>query len=142
MGKLFQVVSVDDLSTQIPFVATRGGTDLRENAVYVRRQGVTCEANHDELQELINRRLGTGHSTKHEMSLGSHLEDLRLLYSYLPRFSPLVQSLSNQFRAMMAEIPNPEYPAKDFETFIRRMIDIKKRVVENEVKRAGERPGE
>jgi len=87
-GKKFQVVFVDDCPEYVPFIARANGQGIRENAIYVRRGTSTEEANYEELQEIINRRLRTGYCTK-EFSLDRHLAELRILYKYYDPFGDL-----------------------------------------------------
>jgi hypothetical protein len=56
-GKSFQVLLVGYDPTHLPFLAKRDGDDVRNNAVYVRRGTASTEANHEELQRILNRRL-------------------------------------------------------------------------------------
>lgn len=74
VGKKFQVVLVEDNPSHLPFVCLADGDGARENAIYVRRGTNTIEANHDELQHLINRRIETGYSSSRELALQEHLE--------------------------------------------------------------------
>ncbi len=141
VGKCFQVVFVQDEPTHIPFVALREGTGIRRNVIYIRREGQTEEASHDELQVVINRRLATGHSTKREMALAARLEELRYLYS-------LVRPTVSRFAEVMLwagdpmQIANPKYPAEDFEAFVVRLIAAKKLQVEGQlaVSEVGDHP--
>jgi len=133
-GKNFQVLLVADEPEQIPFLPINETTGLKKTAVYVRRLASTEEATYEELQDVINRRLKTGHSTETMLNLLDHMEHLKTLYSYLekhhlryPAFDPLL----NIPRLMGAvQEANKEYPKEDYEAFIVRMIDEKKKVIE------------
>lgn len=126
IGKKFQVVLVEDNPTHLPFVCPSDGGNIRMNAIYVRRGTETVEASHDELQQLINRRIETGYSSSRELSLQEHLEQLRILYKQI-----LMYTVSPVLRGIMKlHLSIPVYPEEDYEQFIARMIESKKRLIE------------
>lgn len=55
-GKKFQVIIIKDLPIQIPFISLSDGIDIKKGIVYVRRQGSTEPATHEELQDIVHRR--------------------------------------------------------------------------------------
>jgi hypothetical protein len=132
VGKRFQVLLVVYSVDHIPFVSIRAsGNEIQAGRIYVRREGLTSEATHDELQKIINRRIEAGYSTTPEVDLKQHLEQLRLLYSELPRYVSTLAtmlgvspSVSTIFRR-----ENPALPKEDFEAFVGRMIECKKVVI-------------
>jgi hypothetical protein len=137
-GKSFQVLLVEDDPAHLPFVATRNGTDLRSNRIYTRRAAATQEASYEELQRIINRRLETGYSSRRELHLRSHLEQLRILYEQVSPFTTkgLLEDIIQ--RTMWAttltkQVPNPSYPEEDYETFVASVIARKKRRIELEL---------
>lgn len=133
IGKRYQVVFVEDLPTHLPFVAIRGGTKIRQSAIYIRHEAETEEANYDELQGIINRRLATGHSTQGEIDLNTHLEQLKVLYSFVPRRHGSVGAYLNLGVLKALSTPNPKYPQEDFEAFVVRMIEQKKSRIAEEL---------
>jgi len=134
-GKSFQVLLVEDDQAHLPFVAMRDGTHVRGNAIYTRRGVATEEANYDELQRIINRRLETGYSSRRELDLQAHVEQLRVLYEQVSpyRMNVLSELLSRSMFQVMRRVPNPSYPEEDYETFIVRTIARKKRRIEMEL---------
>lgn len=132
VGKLFQVIFVHDRPDNVPFVALRGGTGLRAGAIYVRREGQTEEANYDEVQKLIAARLLALPQTLEARNLKEHLEELKILYAEIPRylhnlgalFVPLPNWLVGESK------PNPDYPNEDYPTFVRKLIERKKALIE------------
>ena len=87
--KGFQVVVVEDRPQHIPFLANAGGANIQCNVVYVRDGAATPPATHDQLQNIINRRLATGHSTRRELTRHEHLEELKALYGQIPARLPM-----------------------------------------------------
>jgi len=124
-GKKFQVALIDHGVEHAPFVSLRAGTGIRASAIYVRREASTEEANYDELQGIINRRIGSGNSTSGEQNLKKELELLRTLYGEIPA---RVSSLSG-FLTMGSSIgfdrPNPKYPEGGIDAFILDLIVLK-----------------
>ncbi len=126
-GKKFQVLLIDYNPEYIPYVAVKNSTDLRDTAIYVRRDGQTVEANYDELQKVLNSRIATRHSTKEELDLKQHLEQLKALYSELPRSSLFVPSASAIFGRTQV------HEGVSYGEFVEELIADKKRVLKNTI---------
>jgi hypothetical protein len=133
VGKRFQVVFVEDDPTHLPFVAEKNGASIRRAAVYARHEGMTEEAGNDELQAMINRRLATGHSTQREIDLKTHLDQLQVLYSALSGKHLNLGAVMSKMAVAGLSVPNPKYPSEDFEAFVLRMIEEKKRRIAEEL---------
>ena len=108
-GKKFQVVIVESDENQIPYLAKRGGKEIRNNRIYVRRGTESVEANDDEIQRLLDLRLRISEEVR-QQGLEEDLRQLQALYNEI-----------NLFR------PNLFNPGHD--TFIKHCIDIKKTVI-------------
>lgn len=145
-GKRFQLVSVMSDPEHLPFVAVRANGDARASAIYVRRGTESVEANHDELQRIINARVTTGHSTRAAMDLEEHLDQLKVLEERIPRtlvssdFSGALASIgrlyAQQIQGMFGNSvtkPNPTFPAEDYQGFVARMFEAKKKRIEQEL---------
>jgi len=147
IGRRFQVVLADDDPRHLPYVATGSGDGVRETAIYVRRGTSTEEANNEELQRVINRRLSTGYSSQVEMDLQTHIEQLKVLFRQIDRAHVIVKggvvervsgalAKNTDFQNFLGRsevVPNSTYPKEDFENFIARMIDRKKKRIEIEL---------
>jgi predicted HTH transcriptional regulator len=120
IGKKFQVVVVFDLPEYLPFVSGSESTDIKRTAVYVRRGTASEEANYEELQKLMNRRIQTGYSTQSEFDLNKELQELKILYGQINR------AISAQRKVFI-----PEFPQEEYEDFIVRMIKLKKQRIES-----------
>ena len=132
-GKNFQFIFIEDDPEHIPLVAAAEGKGIQKAAIYVRRGTKTEGANYEELQELINRRLETGHSSRTELILDDHLRDLYNLYQRIPRYrSGLTEAMS---KLTPLTYDNPNYPKEGFDEFVSRMIKIKKEEIVRLVKR-------
>jgi len=141
VGKLFQVIFVHARPDSLPFVAQRGTTGLRSGAIYVRREGQTEEASYEEVQTLVRQRLAAAPQTEEARGIKEHLEELKVLYAEIPRnlnapgslFEPLFSKTAQQFASMFVgeSRVNPNYPAEDYQAFVRRALDSKKILIES-----------
>ncbi len=124
--KKFQVILVEDDKKHVPYVSAAASDSIRSGAIYVRRGTSTEEANYEEVQRIINKRVETRYSSQKELDLQSHLEQLKVLYSHAPitSDSPLVQ-----FMRVMGGHAN----RKEFEAFILDVIEKKQRRIESEL---------
>lgn len=138
-GKSFQVLFVEDDPAHLPFLSIRDGRHVKSNKVYTRRGVATDEANHDEVQRIVSRRLETGYSSRRELDLRTHLEQLRVLYEQLSPYSTksllgdLVSSRTFWQTALTKRVPNPSYPEEDYDVFVANIIARKKRRIEMEL---------
>lgn len=134
-GKTFQVLLVPDDATQLPFVSKADGDGITQGSVYVRDGTESRTATHTQLQQLINRRLGTGHSTSRELSLKEHLDELEILFNKIPERigggSLLSVAVAQAIRGAMMEpgTPNPDYPKESLAQFLNRAVEVKKKVI-------------
>lgn len=79
-GRKFQVLIVEYDPKQIPILCLKSGDDIKSNVLYIRNGTSTTEANHNDVQQIINKRLDTGYSSKNNVILYEHLEQLKTLY--------------------------------------------------------------
>jgi hypothetical protein len=150
-GLKFQVLLVEDNPEHIPFLCLADGPKEVEGTVYVRDGTESKRASYRQLQDLINRRLATGHSTQRELTLTDHLADIRMLYqqidktrtrwmrdkpSYLEELG-IAAVIGGVLGERRIEEQNPEYPKEAYEAFIRRMIETKGLVIETFLRRGG-----
>ncbi len=138
IGKKFQVLFIEDKVKSIPFISQGDSEGIRKNAVYVRRGSKSEEVCYEELQKIINRRVETGYSSTNILKLDEHIEQLKHLYSEIDRFhyrnapaANFLRNITNMTRGLYGEpVKNPAYPDEDLESFIARMISVKKKKIE------------
>jgi predicted HTH transcriptional regulator len=133
-GRKFQVIFIDYNPEYIPFLSKIDGDGIRKNNIYVRRGTESEEANYEEIQKLINIKIETGYSTTSEVILEEHLAQLKILYSNIKKYHN--HSIGQIMSTMMGNIldqkvPNTKFPSEDFDDFIVKMIDLKKKRIEN-----------
>ncbi|MEK3905015.1 AlbA family DNA-binding domain-containing protein [Paenibacillus sp. FSL R7-0179] len=141
-GKVFQVLIVEYDENRLPWISRNNGKDIKSKTIYVRSGTNSQEASHEDVQRLINLRIETQFSTKPGIELGEHLSQLKILYGQIEEkikkrsqspiafdFSRLAKQLYGNFEL----VDNPNYPKENYEEFISRMIDAKKKVIEKEI---------
>lgn len=79
-GKKFQVVLVEYSEKLLPLLSLKEGDGVRANVAYVRDGTESVEANHEQLEHLINLRIESGYTSTHTLDLREHLDQLRALY--------------------------------------------------------------
>mgnify|MGYP001618825250 CR=1 FL=1 len=130
-GKKFQVLLVEDTPQYIPFLSLREGEHIKKNAIYYRGQTNTEEATHDQVQEILNRRIDTAYSTSKEMRFRDHLNQLKELYEMTPEnylTYPWFSNLHGMFG--LHSVRNPFHPEEGFDDFIIKMIKIRKEIIQ------------
>lgn len=142
VGKKFQVVLVEHDPKHLPFVAASGGDGIRNNAIYIRRGASTEEANYEELQSVINKRIETGHSSSKEITLYMHLGQLEsLMRSLSNRYEELVNSDTDELLVLIGpehynEVFYDSTPGTDDDEmviFLKDVIEKKKKQIEVEL---------
>jgi hypothetical protein len=118
-------VLIEDNPLDLPFVCCGDSKYTRKAAIYIRRGTSTEEANYDELQEVINRRIETGYSSQGEIDLQKHLNELRTLYTNIQHYHFQVGSVLPS--ALHKFYPNS--PREDFDEFLLHIIEQKKRLI-------------
>ncbi len=129
VGKSFQVLLVEHNPKYIPYLCLNNGDGIKSNVVYVRRGTSSTEANHDELERLINKRIDSGYSSTNILKIEEHLEQLKVLYSQINKYHmpalvipmPVLNPFSKK---------NPAYPKEDYEAFISNLIIRKMKRIE------------
>ncbi|MCD8485343.1 MAG: ATP-binding protein [Desertifilum sp.] len=130
--KSFRVIVIEYDPKHIPFMAKKPGKDIKHNVIYTRKNTSTVPVEYPDIQDILNRRLETGFSSKRELSIQEHFEELKLMYSLVSKIS------TSNFTASMEMykwFKNPKYPQEDIEDFVVRMIEVKKEVIESIVRR-------
>jgi hypothetical protein len=110
----------------LPILSLKEGKDIKPNVVYLRRGTSSDEANHEELQKIINERIETGYSSTHLLELSKHLEQLKALY--LNRMSNI--SFGSAIGMAFSMVNNW---VGEWNSFIEDLIERKKRKVEKEL---------
>lgn len=87
-GKKFQVLFVDHNPLHAPYIATRSGSDIQNNTIYIRRNTTNAVINNEELTLLINQRIEAQYEETSQMAIKDHLNQLKALYEAGPAYMP------------------------------------------------------
>lgn len=79
-NKKFQFITVEETLDKIPFLSKKEGKNLKSNTVYCRKNSSSDEAGHDDLQEILNKRINNSSGSG---DLQKDLEQLETIYSFL-----------------------------------------------------------
>jgi hypothetical protein len=132
-GKKFQVMFIESDAKYLPYISMRSGTGIERDRIYARRGTSTEQANYEELQSIINRRLDTGYSTAAEIDLETHFKQLKVLYHQINPYISILEEYDFDDEYLKDEqglIPNPNHPQEDYEIFIAKLIERKKKRIE------------
>jgi hypothetical protein len=118
-GKKFQVLLTAYVAEAIPVLSIAEGSNVKRHQIYVRRDGATTIATHDQVQQLIASRLEAAQASPVAQELSSHLAQLHELYEHsLPDFA---YGLFDSFGPMANQ--------KGFYSFLSRMIAKKEALI-------------
>jgi predicted HTH transcriptional regulator len=125
-GKMFQVVLVEYSEKILPLLSLREGTGIKSNIAYIRHGTESTEANHVQLEHLVNLRIESGYSSSHTLELKEHLDQLQVLYQARKNKNSFDISSS----IMESVFGNP---LKDYYKFVEDMISSKKLRIKREL---------
>ena len=152
IGKTFQVLIVDYNPNILPLISLREGKNIIANTIYAREGTSSSVASNDQLQRLINKRIETNYNSSSEIELEEHLAQLKILFGKIDKFhyeyekdengnTIGVNSMFSKFGEMMlgltsgingkkVRVINDYYPEENYEYFISRLIEQKKKRIE------------
>lgn len=147
-NKSFQVILIEDHPEHIPFVSVADGSDISKHKIYIRNGTKSEEPNYEKLQALLNRRISTNFSTDSEIKLEEHFSQLKVLFGQIEKgkykyeyenseFYELVSGLAFGLKTLGRQVKssefvkNDKYPSEDFDDFVVRMIEVKKKRIES-----------
>lgn len=143
-GKYFQVILISNQVKYLPFLSKNESKSLKKDIVYVRRGTQSVQANYEELQKLFNKRITSEYNSSSELKLEEHLSQLKVLYGQIKKYyfiDPVWDSIpEEEQKQIMIEQEslrrkNIHYPREEYEEFVSRLIEIKKMVIEGEIKK-------
>lgn len=153
VGKKFQAIFIQSNKEYIPYVAESDGEDIYRNRIYVRNNTNTEEANYEQIQRIISERIRSGFDSTSEMKLEEHFSQLKTLYKQIEKgtydieyennmmWSSAFSNLSSVFASLTPQIKkktflkNKNYPDEEYDQFVNKMIELKKKRIEGILKR-------
>ena len=127
-GKKFQVLLVEYSEEILPLLAIKAGNNIKANVAYIRSGTESTEANHQQLEHLLNLRIESGYSSSHTLELAEHLEQLKTLYN--------ARKLSRRgllASALLMENFIGGNSLSEYYSFVEEMIDDKKKRIRKEL---------
>jgi predicted HTH transcriptional regulator len=133
-GKMFQAVVIDDAPESVPFVScNKKEGELDENSIYCRRGTSTSKASNKEIKDMFERRMNSYIESINVELFSSHLSQLKELYSNIS--AERYESTLKGFIFAGKRIKNEYYPEESIDEFISKMIEIKKSMIEQMVRK-------
>lgn len=136
-GKLFQMVIVNSDDKELPYVWKKNTDVAEEGCIFYRRGTKTVKANTQEIREMINKRLEAEEINNSNLKLEEHLKQLQTLYDYIEPITISSSYFNKLFRssalvgiAKLTENKNQYYPKENYDEFVSRMIEKKKKKIE------------
>lgn len=136
-GKKFQVLMVDSSPQNLPYLATKGGDDLKNNAIYVRRSCSSTEASHQDLQKLLDSRIATQDAARRLLDLDEHCEQLKVLYDKVSDGTStigfFIGSALAKFMEANTKLSTGQGVKESYQDFVKKCIEKKKARIEKEL---------
>lgn len=139
-GKKFQILIVEDEPLELPFVCCKDGEKIKDGDIYVRKGTESERANNFEISEMIKRKIKETKIPRNNinMPLNKHLEQLKILYeelTYTTRYSDVLVNISKALSIFDSSAVHKKecYPKEDYDSFVVRMLDKKKKRIEEEL---------
>ena len=140
IGKKFQILIVEDRPLDLPYISCKDGNKIKDGDIYIRKGTESEKANNYEIDELIKRKIKeTKIPRNKDLSLEKQLQQLKILYSELTyttqnseSFSGIAKMLTSYF-GLSTTHKKDCYPKEDYDAFIVRMLDKKKKRIEEEL---------
>jgi predicted HTH transcriptional regulator len=127
-GKMFQVILVEYSENKLPLLSLKEGAGIKANIAYVRDGTESTEANHNQLEHLINLRVESGYSSSHTLELREHLDQLQTLYKARKEKENFYElSLSSALKSIYGDSLDEYYK------FIEELIEYKKKRIRKEL---------
>jgi len=126
-GKNFQVVLVEYSENILPLLSLKEGNGIKSNVAYIRHGTESTEANHDQLEHLVNLRIESGYSSSHTLELKEHLDQLQVLYKSRKNKDPF----GGSSLAIMENLFGN--PLKEYYQFVENMISSKQLRIKKEL---------
>lgn len=119
-GKMFQVVIVEYSKKFLPLLSLKEGDGIKAHIAYIRKDTESTEANHEQLEHIINLRIESGYSSSHALNLREHLDQLEILYKARKSKNLMWITMTPAMENLLGN------PLKEYHEFVEDMISSKK----------------
>jgi predicted HTH transcriptional regulator len=136
--KKFQAIIIFDNPAKIPFVVLKdfdesGSKKIKAGDIYCRSKVSTNLVNQSDLENIFKRKVEALMSEKTTMDFKDHIDQLKVLYDSIKEFK--YESIFDLSSILQRKTENDNFPEESFDEFISKMIDCKKKRIEEIVKK-------
>lgn len=143
-NKNFQILIIENEPKNLPYICCRDGSCIKDGDIYIRNGTESRKATNYQVQKIIEKKLIACKIPKNkDMTLKQHLEQLEVLYNEFTYTSVEESTLSGLTKALGALVTSfsgkvitkrkENYPKEDYDTFILKMLNRKKKRIEEEL---------
>lgn len=139
-GKKFQILIIENNPYDLPFVCCKDGNNINDGDIYIRKGTESIKANNFDIEKMIETKMKASKvHRRRKMYLEQHLKQLEILYSELTYTSKeggilsIVNASMKSITGTLVTYKKDCYPKEDYEAFILRMLDKKKKRIEEEL---------
>lgn len=136
-GKKFQVLFIEGAVEKAPLVSTKEGDSIDEGSIYIRRNTKSVEANHEEIQDLLENRAESA-IEESTAELNEELQELKILYEEVSEEKKILELINSSpvpenIPASLSPRPrtNTRDPETEYEEYIYDLIEKKKVRIES-----------
>lgn len=138
-NKKFQILLVKDNPKNLPYVCCKNGNDIKDGDIYIRTGTESTRANNYQVDKIINRKLNACKVPRSKyLSLEEHLEHLKILYSELTYTTDTgwISSVKQALASLGVNKTTQKkdlYPKEDYDDFVLKVLNKKKKRIEEEL---------
>ncbi|MYL33258.1 hypothetical protein GLW05_06545 [Pontibacillus yanchengensis] len=130
-GKTFLILYIPQQYRFAPFMAIKkSGEVIKDNVIYIRKNTSNGIASQTDINEIIEKRIYEEYNDLSELTLETHIEQLKTLYKYSPKSIgvTLGEKVGNQISQSITvdNKINEHHPQESFNAFIGDLIKRKK----------------
>ena len=138
--KKFQILIIDDNPLELPYICCKDGTILSDGDIYIRKGTESVKANNYDIDKMIQRKMNESKiPRRNTLNLEDHLSQLKTLYSeltYTTNTSEILKGMTSIITSFLGTKVTQKkecYPKEDYDDFIVRMLNKKKKRIDEEL---------
>lgn len=140
VGKKFQILIIEDNPLELPYICCKDGNILCDGDIYIRKGTESIKANNYDIDKMIQRKMNESKiPRRNTLKLEDHLSQLKTLYSeltYTTNTNELIKGVTSLITSFLGTTVTKKkecYPKEDYDDFIVRMLNKKKKRIEEEL---------
>lgn len=142
--KKFQILIVEDEPKNLPYICCKDGSYVKDGDIYIRNGTESRRATNYQVEKIIEKKLIACKIPKNKnMKLKEHLEQLEVLYRELTYteveenvLSGITKALGSLVTGLSGKVVTKRkecYPQEDYDDFILKILNKKKKRIEEEL---------